>query len=68
MGRITGRYVATVALEVETERTDDAIPLELIRENIYGITDALTNLLTQLGDFSKVEVIPQLVDATETEE
>jgi len=68
MSRIKGRYVAQVTLEVDMERCEGMLPLEVIRENMYGITDVMTNTLIEEGDFSKVEVVPQFVDVYEVEE
>jgi hypothetical protein len=68
MSRIKGRYVAQVILEVDMERCEGMLPLEVIRENMYGITDTMANTLIEEGDFSKVEVVPQFVDVYETEE
>ena len=68
MSRIKGRYVAQVILKVDMERCEGMLPLEVIRENMYGITDTMANTLIEEGDFSKVEVVPQFVDVYETEE
>lgn len=68
MSRVKGKYVALVTLEVDMERCEGMLPLEVIRENMYGITDNMTNTLIEEGDFSKVEVVPQFVDVQETEE
>ena len=67
MSRIKGRYVAQVILTVDEERTEDMIPIEVIKENFAGITEELKKEL-ESGDFTAVEVIEQFSEVDEVEE
>ena len=67
MSRIKGRYVAQVILTVDEERTEDMMPIEVIKENFAGITEELSKEL-ESGDFTSVEVIEQFSEVDEVEE
>ena len=67
MSRIKGRYVAQVILTVDEERTEDMVPIEVIKENFAGITEEIKKELDS-GDFTAVEVIEQFSEVDETEE
>ena len=67
MSRIKGRYVAQVILTVDEERTEDMLPIEVIKENFAGITEELKKEL-ESGDFTSVEVIEQFSEVDELEE
>ena len=67
MSRIKGRYVAQVILTVDEERTEDMLPIEVIKENFAGITEELKKEL-ESGDFTAVEVIEQFSEVDELEE
>ena len=67
MSRIKGRYVAQVILTVDEERTEDTLPIEVIKENFTGITEEIKKEL-ESGDFTAVEVIEQFSEVDEVEE
>ena len=67
MSRIKGRYVAQVILTVDEERTEDMLPIEVIKENFAGITEEIKKELDS-GDFTSVEVIEQFSEVDEVEE
>ena len=67
MSRIKGRYVAQVILTVDEERTEDMLPIEVIKENFAGITEEIKKEL-EGGDFTAVEVIEQFSEVDEVEE
>ena len=67
MSRIKGRYVATIILEVDEERTVGMASFEEIKEEFNKITENIKREFEQ-DDFSKVEVIPQYSDIYEAEE
>ena len=47
MSRIKGRYVAQVILTVDEERTEDMMPIEVIKENFAGITEEIKKELAE---------------------
>ena len=67
MSRIKGRYVAQVILTVDEERTEDMLPIEVIKENFAGITEEIKKDLEN-GDFTTIEVIEQFSEVDEVEE
>ena len=67
MSRIKGRYVAQVILTVDEERTEDMMPIEVIKENFAGITEEIKKEL-ESGDFTAVEVIEQFSEGDERDE
>lgn len=69
MSRLKGRYVATVIINWDNERTENMLPIEEIRENanFLGTSIAETLMDAVQGD-PKVEVDTQLIDFYEVED
>lgn len=69
MSRIKGKYVATVIINWDNERTENMLPIEEIRENanFLGTSIAETLMDAVYGD-PKVEVDTQLIDFYEVED
>lgn len=59
--------MAQVILTVDEERTEDMLPIEVIKENFAGITEEIKKEL-ESGDFTAVEVIEQFSEVDEVEE
>lgn len=69
MSRVKGRYVATVIINWDNERTENMLPIKEIRENanFLGTSIAETLMDAVQGD-PKVEVDTQLIDFYEVED
>ena len=69
MSRIKGRYVATVIVDWDNERTENMLPIEEIRENadFLGTSIAETLMDAVQGD-PKIEVDTQLIDFYEVDD
>lgn len=65
MGRIKGRYVAQIILEVDEERTEGMASFEEIKAEFGKITENIKKEFED--DFSKVEVTPQYSNIYEVE-
>ena len=67
MSKIKGKYVATIIIEINSERTPDMLPIEEIQKKLSdgSFTEMLKQEISDSSDLGKLQIIQQQADIYE---
>ena len=67
MSKIKGKYVATIIIEINSERTPDMLPIEEMQKKLSdgSFTEMLKQEISDSSDLGKLQIIQQQADIYE---
>lgn len=67
MSKIKGKYVATIIIEINSERTPDMLPIEEIQKKLSdgSFTEMLRQEISDSSDLGQLQIIQQQADIYE---
>ena len=67
MSKIKGKYVATIIIEINSDRTPDMLPIEEIQKKLSdgSFTEMLRQEISDSSDLGKLQIIQQQADIYE---